>query len=95
MTFHSVLAGVDAAGRLWYNRRMKSRIETDEHGNERVVWTLESKQELGNLESQKGLLTKGKVDPKYKARAVKGFQSLLTAAYFPGGDELAEIRKAD
>jgi len=74
---------------------MKASIKKDAEGNERVVWTLEGKAEADAIRTQKGRLAKGKVDPKYKARAVKGFQDLLTAAYFPGGDELAEIRKAD
>ena len=95
MTFHSVLAGVDAAGRLWYNRRMKLRIETDEHGNERAVWTLEGTRDAHEVKAQTKRLAKGKVDPKHKAGAVKGFQGLLAVGYFPEGEELAKLRKAD
>ena len=80
---------------MCYNVRMKARVEKDAAGNERAVWTVEGKHKLSDVERQTGRLAKGKVDAKHKAGAVKGFQNLLTVAYFPEGEELAELRKED
>ena len=74
---------------------MKASIKKDAEGNERAVWTLEGKAEADAIRTQKGRLAKGKVDPKYKARAVKGLQDILTVAYGPSGEELAELRKEE
>ena len=71
---------------------MKVRVETDEHGNERAVWTVEGKRDRDAVKAQVGQLAK---DIPGHAGAVKGFQNLLAVAYFPDGEELAELRKED
>ena len=64
----------------------------DAEGNERAVWTVEGKRDRDAVKAQVGQLTK---DIPGHAGAVKGFQSLLAVAYFPNGEELAELRKED
>ncbi len=72
---------------------MEASIEKDAEGNERAVWTVEGKRDADAVKAQIGRLDKN--DPKHKAGAVKGFQDILTVAYFPNGEELAELRKED
>ena len=71
---------------------MKPRVEVDAAGNERAVWTVQGKRELDSMTAQAGRLAN---DGPEHAGAVRGFQRLLTVAYFPAGEELAELRKAD
>ena len=64
----------------------------DAEGNERAVWTVEGKRDRDAVKAQLGRLAH---DGPGHAGAVKGFQDLLAVAYFPDGEELAELRKED